>query len=698
MTVLDSEAPAGHDVAAGAERRRGGGAGNEVLLTLEVSGLCAFAFSRPTLDSFGRSPEAFVARGSGPATVVVFGLVVLLVPVAVAGLVGLAGRAGGARGRRWVHLGLVTLVGGLAGWRVGQHLTGWPGDATKLVLAGLLSGPLIAALRARVPISGTFLRYLGATSLIFLAQFLFLSPASSLVTGGGTGVDDEVTQVVSAAIGDDPPPIVFIVTDTFPTQALMDGSGGIDRELYPNLSALAETATWYRNNTTVSAFTNEAVPALLSGQHPDPSPRHQFAVSYPDNLFTLFGGVYDLSVHEPMTRLCPEGLCASTSEGLAPLLGDAVDLWWAAAEPETGKLDIPGLFQPDRYDEFEAWIDAQDFSATGRPGLHFFHLMLPHEPLVFLPDGTTYEASDPPDGLFTIGWGSNGADVGWQRLLLQAQATDRLLGHLFERMRDAGTFDDALIVVAGDHGQAFVAGEPWRAISESNVHQVLWTPLIIKAPHQTAGEVTDENVQTIDVLPTIADRLGFDLPWESDGIVAGGDEPRHPDVKQFDDVDANDLRAEDGQPQVTIDARAGLDALLRADAAGGTGDDAVWQRTAHGHLVGRDLDDLDLGPRTGGGLLFTDLDALDGVDTDAPLPLEVRGFTDEPEDAVVAYVLNGTVAAVTAVGSPTSVGRPVHALLHPAAFLEGDNELAAYVVEGPVGTETLRQLDIQVLG
>lgn len=667
----------------------------ELLLTVEVSALAAFAFSRPVLDSFGRSPETFVARGATGAAIVGFGLVVTVVPIAVAALVGAIARLGGAGVRWWVHVALVTIVGGLAVWRLGQDVTGWPGDATKLILAGLVGGPLLALLRVKLPASRTFLRYAGAASVIFLVQFLVMSPASSLIGRSTPGVDADTTRTVAAALGDEAPPIVFVVTDTFPTQALMDGGGQIDADLYPNLAELAGTSTWYRNSTSVSGFTNEAVPAMLSGLYPEPSERQQFVVPYPHNLFTLFGGVYDMHVHEPMTNLCPEELCPRRPASFGSLLGDAVDLWWSGTEASTPKLDIPGLFLEDRYADLERWIDDQDFTGGGRPDLFFYHAMLPHEPWHFLPDGTVYEASDPPAGIYTTGWLEEGPEVGWQRLVLQAQATDRLLGRLFDRMREAGTFDDALIVVAGDHGQAFVPGEPWRAVSEGNYEQILWAPLIVKAPGQTEGEVNDDNIETIDVLPTIADRLGFDLPWDVDGIVAGGDETRDPDVKHVDDVEANPLRADEGEPRVTVDARRGFEALLRADAAEGTGPDAAWQRTPHGALVGREVAELDVGDDSGRVLTTDAVDRLDGVDTSEPLPLEVIGRIDGADDGYIALALNGRVAAVTEIGNAGLTGRFVHGLLHPDTFVGGDNELTAFVIEGGVGAEVLRPVAVQ---
>lgn len=678
----------------------GRGVRGELLLALELVGLCAFAFSRPVLDSFGRSPETFVARDADLLTFIEFGLLVTLVPVVVAAALGGAFRAFGPRVRWRAHLALLGTLGGVAAWRLAQDITGYPGSATKVTIAGLLGVPAFVIARRRVPGSRSFLRYAGAASVLFLVLFLFASPASSVLRGDGAAFDSDAAHAVASALGDDAPPIVFVVTDTFPTQALVDGTGHIDGELYPNIAALASTSTWYRNSTTVSGFTNEAVPALLSGLYPKPSDDQQFGVPYPNNLFTLFGSSHDMHVHEPMTRLCPDDLCGDRqSGGVGPLIGDAIDLWRGSAEEETAKLDIPGLFLTDRYAELEAWIDRQDFSGGDRPGLYFYHAMLPHEPWSFLPDGSVYEASDPPAGVFANGWSNDGHDVGLQRLVLQAQATDRLLGRMFDRMRAAGTFDDALIVVAADHGQSFVPGEPWREIGEGNYEPIMWAPLIIKAPGQAVGEISDDNIETVDVLPTVADRVGLELPFPTDGVVAGGGERRHPDVKVLDDVSANELRAPDGEPRVEVDAGPGLDAVMTADPVRATGADAVWRRTAYGDLVGRLVADLPVGDDVApGSLTLEDVGRFDDIDLDEPLPIEVLGRTGLPSGTVVAFALNDTIAGVTEVGDGSFTGQFVQSLLLPRLFRDGANELAAFVVDGPVGSESLRPVAVDGSG
>jgi hypothetical protein len=41
--------------------------------------------------------------------------------------------------------------------------------------------------------------------------------------------------------------------------------------------------------------------------------------------------------------------------------------------------------------------------------------------------------------------------------------------------------------------------------------------LFIKAPYQEKGEVSDLNIESIDILPTMADTLGIQLAWRTDG-------------------------------------------------------------------------------------------------------------------------------------------------------------------------------------
>ena len=676
----------------------------ELLLMVELGGLAAFAFGRPVLDTFGRSPDTFVARDADAVTIVLFALVVAVGPYLAFGLLGLLGRPLGQPVRRRVHIGLVAVAGGLAVWQLGQGITGYPPESQKLMVAGAVGGLVIGFLRASLGSTASFLRFVGVASAIFLVQFLFMSPTSGMVTGDGPSVDDDVARQVAADLGANPPDVVVLLFDALPTVTLLDGTGRIDAELYPNFARLAATSSWYRNNTTVAAYTGQAVPAILTGRfRPQGTENGELGEHDDENLFTLLGGSYEMHVHEPITRLCPSELCGDVpSAGLATLLGDAVDSWLGGpGGAESGELVLPGALESDRFAAAEEWEAAQAPRNPDRPQLSFHHVVIPHTPWVFTDDGEAYRgAADRPTGTFGLGWTETGVPLGIQRHTLQLQAADRLLGDMLDRLEQAGRFDDSMVVVTADHGNAFLSGEPERALSEGNMEQVMWTPLLIKAPGQTTPTVDDSNVMSIDVVPTIADALGVELPWEVDGMPVGEAAAERTDgTKFFQYNKSNQLNPPEGEMVLEIaGTRERFERVLASDMVQGHGPDGAWRRTAHGGLFGLDVERLDVGDPVDGEVAVERLEDVESSDRHEPVA-EILGDAPLPRGTVVAYALNGTIGAVTEVEPPLGDGGgAVLGLVPPRLFRDGGNELTAYVVDGPVGAETLRPIDVVAAG
>ena len=148
--------------------------------------------------------------------------------------------------------------------------------------------------------------------------------------------------------------------------------------------------------------------------------------------------------------------------------------------------------------------------------------MLPHMPWRFLPSGRSYFAYDhAPRGLLRRdksgrrSWGNDAwlIVLAEQRHLLQLAYTDRLVGTLLARLRELGIFERAMIVIAADHGTAFVAGEPRRALEADNMSGILFVPLLVKLPGQRAGTIVDEPVSALDVMPTVAAVVELPIPW-----------------------------------------------------------------------------------------------------------------------------------------------------------------------------------------
>ena len=86
---------------------------------------------------------------------------------------------------------------------------------------------------------------------------------------------------------------------------------------------------------------------------------------------------------------------------------------------------------------------------------------------------------------------------------------DEYLAKLLERQQQRGELEHTLVVVVGDHGEAFF--EHGRYGHRYDLHdEVLRIPLIVWAPGRVpAGRVIDENVSIIDVLPTLMDYAGL---------------------------------------------------------------------------------------------------------------------------------------------------------------------------------------------
>ena len=271
--------------------------------SLHLFVVVGFAVAQPLFDLLARNADFFifqhVARRDIIALVVLLSLILPLGLVGVEGLIGLVSR----RLRRWVHYALLAL---------GVALTVLPAlhsiNAVRsivLVYGALVLGAYTALLYAFFQPVRLFFSLLSPAALIFPGLFLFASPVFRLVFPADTSLPLERVQIPN------PPPIIFIIFDEFPTTSLLNEHHQIDAARYPNFAALAGDATWFRNATTVSDSTYQAVPAILTGTYPEPD-RLPHAIDHPYNLFTLLAGTYDLNTAGtldptlPGFHLCPE--------------------------------------------------------------------------------------------------------------------------------------------------------------------------------------------------------------------------------------------------------------------------------------------------------------------------------------------------------------------------------------------------------
>ena len=338
------------------------------------------------------------------------------------------------------------------------------------------------------------------------------------------------------------PPVVIVIFDQLPLISLLDADGRIDPALYPHFAALASESTWFRNASAVAEYTSFALPAILTGNYPERG-RLPVAADYPENLFTLLGGRYRLHVQEPLTELCPAALCpprrAPPTARRAGILSDLAVVYLAVILPDDLAARLPPVTQgwrdftarttfterffaprPDPRDTAAAFLDSVSDAAAGdRPPLYFLHVLLPHHPWMLLRTGQRFTLQRGDVGLSNERWLDDewAATIRYQRHLLQLQYVDTVVGALVSQLRDAGVYDDALIVITADHGASLRSGFPFLQATEASFVDIAAVPLFFKSPGQRQGETVDANVETIDILPTLAAVLGVRLPWTADG-------------------------------------------------------------------------------------------------------------------------------------------------------------------------------------
>jgi Sulfatase len=569
----------------------------------------------------------------------------------------------------------VVFVGALVALVVLQALrrTADPRAAGALAVALALGG-LAAVAYARVPHVRSFLTVLVPAPLVFLVLFLFVSPVRVLVLPS--------EPVAHAASVSSDTPVVILLFDEFSGSSLLDDRLEIDAKRYPNFAALSRASTWFRNAATVDAWTVNAVPAILTGRYPEHG-RLPVYSEHPDNLFTLLGNSYDLSVSESLTDLCPRDLCPQGGEPIGDrmksLLADASVVYLHRTLPPDLRDGLPdvtgtwGAFLENEAEQNRRRIEVfRSFLSSLTPGprplLAYAHLTYPHFPWQFLPSGKRYDGNGGRiPGFEGTAWGDDEFLVAQaqQRYLLQVGFADRLVGELMARLRATGLYERALVIVLADHGVSFRPGDRRRALTETDLEDIAFVPLFVKTPGQRSGRTIDAAVQIVDVLPTIADVLGVDVPWKVDG--------------------ASLLRPHAREQYLLVGDREtfrpDVDELLARRATAVRERPSLFGIGPHSELLGRSSDTFDIAVGVGLAGEVDQTAELSKVDLEsAYVPVRLTGRIDGgggPRD--LALAVNGRIEAVAR--SYLVDGEERLSVLYPEeALTQGLNQLALFEV------------------
>jgi hypothetical protein len=249
-----------------------------------------------------------------------------------------------------------------------------------------------------------------------------------------------------------------------------------------------------------------------------------------------------------------------------------------------------------------------------------------------------------------------------------------------------------MVVVTADHGVSYRPGLSRRGPTPENGSDIAGVPLFIKYPHERRGHVDNSMVENIDVVPTIADRLGARLPWKADGRPIGGDRAARTLVQVGSGGHVFTLPF----TSFVHDRRAGLRRMVSLFGSddGGAG---LYAAGAGGELIGRDVRSLRLSAGTGSTLELDSAEALDHFRPDSRLvPSFVTGRVTggTPAGTQVAIAVNGRVRGTSETFQDGEDVR-IAGFVPPSSFRSGSNSLDVFAVAGPAGSRHLARIATQ---
>jgi arylsulfatase A-like enzyme len=409
-------------------------------------------------------------------------------------------------------------------------------------------------------------------------RLMMLSAAAS------SGIPAGMNRLVKAAHPLNPsrqPNFLIIVFD-----ALTAGNMslyGYQRQTTPNLAEFAQQATVYHRHYSGGNFTVPGTASLLTGVLPwTHHGLHLFGTvsdQFTDrNLFAELNDLFTVAVYtqnslvmdlfnqfeKHIDRLTPPRELAILSEQTADHLFDR-DYWialWGERIVRGSGLKTPGSlflsytsigedFDPNTpetlMEEYGSqypqglpnhsmgiffvlekaidWIRVQAASLP-QPYLGYFHLLPPHEPYKPRADFThlfkdNWRPLPKPRLFFSQNWSESylaGKRVDYDRYLAYI---DEEFGRLIEGLKQDGVLENTYLILTSDHGQMFERGIHGH-LTSTLYEPVIHVPLIISKPGQHERVDVHTPTSSIDLLPTLLQVAGRQIPrWVEGRILPG---------------------------------------------------------------------------------------------------------------------------------------------------------------------------------
>jgi arylsulfatase A-like enzyme len=300
-----------------------------------------------------------------------------------------------------------------------------------------------------------------------------------------------LTATALAATGAPPPNVVLITLDT--TRADRMGFLGAKRGLTPNLDALARQSAVFTRAYAQAPLTPTSHATILTGTYPQFHQVNDFRVPLAKDL-PYAPDI--LRAHGYHTAAFVGSIVLDPSPTYAPGFDRGFDTYDAGFHYE-GPKEKHYRTVERRGGEVVAHALAWLNKHPRGPFFMWVHLYDPHDPYDPPQPYKSRYAKEPYDG--------------------EVAYMDSVVGKLFWELKVRGLYDGAVIAVMADHGESLGAhGEDTHGVFLYD--ETIRVPLVIKLPHGSAvGKRVENRVELVDVLPTLLQVAGIEVPAEVQG-------------------------------------------------------------------------------------------------------------------------------------------------------------------------------------
>ena len=291
------------------------------------------------------------------------------------------------------------------------------------------------------------------------------------------------------------PNLILISIDCLRSDHL--GTYGYERNTSPNLDRFAEDGVVFETAVSTSSWTLPTHMSMLTG------------------LLPSFHGATKWEKLDRSVHYLPEILANNGYQTTG------VASWVYVSQIygfERGFDVYRVLENPTSRDVVDAAIE-QLRTKNGQNHFLFMHLLDPHWPYL-------------PPNEFLERFGPRPRDISdLQDLVIRAEPppseterdeiirlydgeiafTDQELGRFFGELKSLGLYDDSLIIVTADHGEAFYEHGHWQH-SQTLYEEVIRIPMIVKWPGDGLKGRIRAQVSQVDVFPSVLQAAGIEPP------------------------------------------------------------------------------------------------------------------------------------------------------------------------------------------